>query len=470
MIPLRLSQIAAIVHGELIGDDATVDRVVTDSRALEPASLGQALFVALRSDTGDGHDYIEAAIGQGAKAVLCADRRTVAAPAIVVDDTWQALHALAAHVRDAVGPLVVAITGSVGKTTVKDLASAALRTTYTVTASHASFNNELGVPLTLLAIDADTDVVVVEIGARHPGDIAALAGIVRPDVAVITAVAPAHLGPFGSIEAIAATKAELVEALDDEGVAILNVAWPHVAAMASRAQHVIRVGGPDDADVAATEVHLDGDAHARIAVRTPWGSGAGRAPVVGAHQVANVLLAVAIAGQFQVAPQRALDAIAQASISPMRGDVHAAGARTVIDDAYNANPASMAAALEMLVARAQGRPTVAVLGEMAELGAVSQQAHVELGRQVGAHRIGQLVVCGSAAAGIASGARQADGVTETVVVGGIDEAVAWVLAHTPDNAVVLVKASRSAGLDAVVRGICVAVAEAGQDARSECSA
>ncbi|MDX1511125.1 MAG: Mur ligase family protein, partial [Nitriliruptorales bacterium] len=221
MIPLSLGQVAMAVGADAVAHpELSIAAVSTDSRALVPGSL----FVALRGEERDGHDWVEDAVAAGAAAVLVDRDVEVRGDVGVlrVPDTWAAMLALGAHVRSVVDPPTVAVTGSVGKTTTKDLVAAALSGTLRTVAASGSFNNELGVPLTLLGVEADTEALVVEIGARRPGDIAHLGAAVAPDVAIVTAVAPVHLELFGSIDAITRTKAELVGALDATGTAVLN--------------------------------------------------------------------------------------------------------------------------------------------------------------------------------------------------------------------------------------------------------
>lgn len=450
MIPLTATAIAACTGGRVIGDGSrTITTVCTDTRT-RSAMSETTLFAALRGETRDGHRFVDEAVEQGVGAVLV-DRAVSSAPvAIEVADTAEALARLARTVRDAVDPRVVAITGSVGKTTVKDLIAHALSSTMRVVSSNASFNNELGVPLTMLELAADTEALVVEIGARHRGDIAPLAALVRPDVAVVTAVAGVHLEIFGSLAAIAATKGELVDALDADGVAVLNIAWPLVAAMESAAPRAVRVG--DGGDVWASDVRLDDRAHAHFVAHTPYGDAPVGAPLAGRHQVDNVLLALAVSGELGVPLDVAAAAIASAEVQPMRGQIVELDGRTVIDDTYNANPTAVRAALEVLVAIADGRPTVAVLGEMAEIGRTSVAEHEAIGRACAAHGVAQVVACGTAAEPIAAGARDG-GVTEVVALPSAQDAAEWVWQQSPENAVILVKASRVARLETVVENL-----------------
>jgi UDP-N-acetylmuramoyl-tripeptide--D-alanyl-D-alanine ligase len=347
VIRLTLAEVADATGGRVIGDPThTVDAIATDTRAMPD---GDPLFVALRGEEVDGHRFLADALDRGAAALVERADGDPPSGLVVVDDTWQAVRDLAVAVRARVAPRAVAITGSVGKTTVKDLTAAAARSRYRVASARGSFNNELGVPLTLLGLREDDEVLVAEIGARHVGDIADLAPLVAPEVAIVTAVAGVHLEIFGSIDAIERAKRELVEALGPGGVAVLNAADPRVAAMASHAPSVLTVGAPG-ADLTAEDVRLDASAHPTFTARTPWGDTEVRVGVAGRHQVGNALLALAAAGHLGVDVAAAASAIGGATVSPWRGEVVRRGGLTVCNDAYNANPTSVVAALETLVA------------------------------------------------------------------------------------------------------------------------
>jgi UDP-N-acetylmuramoyl-tripeptide--D-alanyl-D-alanine ligase len=452
MTTQRLDEVAALLGGEVAPgadgrSDVTVDGVATDSRTVPS---GAPLFVALRSDTGDGHEHARSAVAAGAVAVL-AERpiEDLEVPVVVVASTWEALRSLARAARERVAPQAVAITGSVGKTTAKDLIAAAVGSQRRVHAARGSFNNELGVPLTLLGMAEDTEVVVAEIGARHVGDIADLAPIVAPDVAVVTAVEAVHLEIFGSVEAIAVAKRELVESLGPGGVAVLNVANPRVAAMASAAPATIGVAIDDlSADVHATEVQLDELGRASGTAVTPWGSAPFTVPIAGRHHVGNALFALAVAGHLGVDVEAAAAAIGTAPVSPWRGAVERIAGRTVLDDAYNASPAAVRAALETLVAIQRTGTTTAVLGEMAEIGPTARDEHVAIGRHAAALGVDRVVAVGSTAAAIAEGAR-GQGIASVDEVADAAAAAELLADEVRPGDVVLVKASRVVGLDAV---------------------
>ena len=460
MIEVTPARIAEVTGGRLHhGPGTPVTRVHTDSRTVD----GPGVFVALRTPHGDGHDHVAEAVRRGATAAVVERRTPEAVPQVVVADTWQALQALAVANRLAVGPTAVAVTGSVGKTTVKDLAAAAVGAGRRVHAARGSYNNELGVPLTLLGMGADTEVVVAEIGARHPGDIADLAPMVAPDVAVVTAVAEAHLEAFGSIEVITAAKRELVESLGPNGVAVLNVADHRVASMAAAAPRVIGVA-PDDpaADVHARDVRLDAAARATATAVTPWGRAEVRLSIAGRHHLGNALLAIAVAGHLGVDVVDAAAAISAATVSPWRSQLRSFDGVHVLDDAYNANPASVIAALDTLEGIDTDGRRIAVLGEMAEIGPSSAAAHTTVGRHCAAAGVDVLVAVGAAGEDLAAAASDA-GVADVRRVPDADAAGAAVAALVRRGDTVLVKASRVVGLEAVTE----ALARGGTDPGAE---
>lgn len=461
MIPLRLGEIARAVGGVMRGDpDLVVAEVVTDSRRMRDESL----FIALRGEQRDGHDHVREALGTGAVAYVGEREVVEGADAVLVEDTWAAIGQLGRAVRDRVGPAVVALTGSVGKTTTKDLAAAALGAGKRTVAAPGSYNNELGVPLTLLAVEADTEALVVEVGSRGVGHIAALMPLVRPDVAIVTAVSGAHLEMFGDLETVALAKGELVEALDADGTAILNADDARVLAMADRARGTVvtygtrdrvAVGGSGrDVDVVATNVAVDRLARASFDVRTPWGDARVTLPLAGAHHVHNALAALAAAGVLGVAVDAAAAALDGARVSAWRSDVAEADRVVVLNDAYNANPASMAAALQALVEIERDGQAWAVLGVMAELGEVATEEHERLGRRCAELDVDRVVVVGAEAEGIAAGALEAGMPAERLsVVADADKALEVVRDGVGPGDVVLVKGSRVAGLEKVAAAI-----------------
>ncbi|MDH6605160.1 UDP-N-acetylmuramoyl-tripeptide--D-alanyl-D-alanine ligase [Streptomyces sp. SAI-208] len=451
MIPLSVGEIAEIVAGRVSGDgSATVTApAVPDSRQAEQGGL----FVAFAGEHVDGHDYAEQAGRAGAVAVL--GSRPTPLPTVVVEDVRAALQALAVHVvarlRD--GLTVFGLTGSQGKTTTKDLLAAVLSSTAPTVATFGSFNNELGVPLTMLRADATTRFLVLEMGARHVGDIAALTGLVAPDIGVVLNVGRAHLGEFGSRAAIARTKGELVQGLAPGGTAVLNADDPRVAAMRSLTDGpVLTFGRAEHADVRALDLRLDRLARPSFTLRTTDLSVPVAPAHVGAHQALDASAAVAAGLVAGIPLDIAAASLATASLSRWRMELRElVGGVTLLNDSYNANPDSTRAALDALAAIEGGR-RVAVLGEMLELGDGSEAEHRAVGEYAAA-RADLVVAVGKAALSIADGAGG-----KAVVSPGKGAAVAWLREHLAAGDVVLVKASRGARLEEVAH----ALAQSGQ--------
>jgi UDP-N-acetylmuramoyl-tripeptide--D-alanyl-D-alanine ligase len=361
-------EIATAVEGRLQGRrDGELVGVDIDSRQLQPGQL----FVAIRG-ARDGHDFIPVALENGAGGLLV-DHLPVDAnvPVIAVSDTGAALLALGSAARDRLPGPVVGITGSVGKTSTKDLAAAALAVDLQTVASEKSFNNELGVPLTLSNAPESTEVTVLEMGSRGKGHITALCRVARPTIGVVTAVAAAHTETFGGLENIAEAKGELVEHLPVTGTAVLNADDQLVSAMGARASAAVvrySTAGLATADVIAQDVTVDDDLRPRFTVLSPWGTADVRLEARGAHQAGNALAALSVACICGVDIDSAAGALAQARLSPWRLEVNRTPAGAIVlNDAYNANPASMEAALRALAAL-RSRRRLAVLGIMAELG------------------------------------------------------------------------------------------------------
>jgi UDP-N-acetylmuramoyl-tripeptide--D-alanyl-D-alanine ligase len=355
--------VADATGGTRRGPDVEVDGASFDSRALVPGQL----FIPLIADR-DGHDFIAAAAAAGAAATLASRPVDTSITVVDVADTGVALMALASWARDLLTARVVAITGSVGKTSTKDLVRAAVGAGRRVAANERSFNNEQGLPVTILGAPADTEVLVLEMGMRGFGEIARLCAVGRPDIGVVTAVSPAHTERVGGIEGVAKAKGELVEALPTTGTAILNADDERVAAMAERTDAAVVTFGLDDAaDVRVSGLELDGRARPRFVVHTPWGSAPVALGASGAHMAVNAAAALAVAGVVGVDIDAAATALSDVALSSMRMQLLTARAGgLVINDAYNANPTSMVAALDALAAVDASR-RVAVLGGMAEL-------------------------------------------------------------------------------------------------------
>jgi len=430
-VDLLTSEIAKATGGVLSGTDVEVSGATIDSRQV---AAGQ-LFVPVVA-ARDGHDFVAAAVAGGAAAYLTSrgPLEGVDAAAVEVGDTVGALAAVGRHARTRLPERVVGITGSVGKTSVKDLLAAALGARWRTSASVGSFNNELGVPLTLVNAPDATEALVVEMGARGVGHIAQLCTLASPTVGVVTRVAAVHTEMFGSLEEVAAAKGELVEALPSGGYAILNAGDRFVAAMASRTTAEAVTFG-DGGDVRAESAALDDELRPSFRLVSPWGSAPVRLEVRGEHMIDNALAAAASALVCGVPVAGVAEALGAAALSRWRMDlVRMASGALVVNDAYNANPTSMAAALRAL-ARLPARRRVAVLGQMAELGPSSDEEHIAVGRL--ARDLGVEVI------GVAAPAY--GGTT----VSGVDD-VPTALGRLGGGDAVLLKGSRVAGLERLV--------------------
>jgi len=364
----RASEAAHAIGGRLCGPDVSIEGASFDSRSLRSGSLFVPI-VAMR----DGHDHIAGALSAGAAASLTS--RPVeslslppASTMIEVDDTAAALMTLGAWARSRRPDRVVGITGSVGKTSTKDLLAAVLARTLRTAASPRSFNNEQGLPVTILDSPDDTEVMVLEMGMRGPGQIARLCAVARPTIGVVTVVGAAHTGLVGGIEGVERAKGELIESLEPAGVAVLNADDARVRAMAARTSaQILTFGRALAADVHVDALRLDEKARPRFTVRTPWGATEVELAVSGAHMALNAAAAIAAAGTLGVAPDVAAAALATATVTEGRMQVLTSpGGAVVVNDAYNANPTSVLAALDALAAM-PARRRIAVLGLMAEI-------------------------------------------------------------------------------------------------------
>ncbi|MCW2785722.1 MAG: murF [Marmoricola sp.] len=457
MIAMTLAEIAEVVAG-VLGDPADAATVVRgpaflDSRAPEP----DGLFLAIAGEHVDGHDFAAGAVAGGAAAVL--GSRPTGVPTVLVEDVETAVQLLAAHVLRELrlaSPVlqVVAVTGSQGKTTVKDMLAVVLAAAGPTVATYGSFNNELGLPLTVLRADPGTRFLVLEMGARGIGHLALLCRIAPPDVSAVLNVGRAHLGEFGSQEAIAVAKGELVEALGADGVAVLNLDDPRVAAMASRTRgHVRTFGRSADAGLRLEAVELDPFGRASFDLVLGVERVRVHLRLLGEHQALNAAAAAAVSVALGLGLE--LGAVAEAlaaigTLSKWRMELHERpDGLVVINDAYNANPDSMAAALATLarIGRQTGRRSIAVLGEMRELGDASHAEHLavgELARELG---IDTVIVVGEGARGIG----EAD---DTALFAGSVQAAADAVRNNVDGTeVVLIKASRAAGLERVAEAL-----------------
>ena len=460
MIALSLGEIATLVGGEVADGDHGLEvsgPAFLDSRAAEPGGL----FVAFAGEHVDGHDYAVGAVEGGAAAVL--GSRATGVPTVVVEDVQTALQELARQVLRRLwesdpGPKVIAITGSQGKTTAKDMLARVLADAGPTIATAGSFNNELGLPLTVLRATTETRYLVLEMGARGIGHLAELCEIAPPDVSLVLNVGKAHIGEFGSQAAIAQAKGELVEALSEDGDAVLNADDPLVSAMAERTSARVWSFGRSGTGVRLGAVTVDdlGRASFDLSHDSPHDRETEHVDLrlVGEHQATNAAATAATA----LAAGLSLAAVAESlrsidRLSPWRMEVHErADGLVVVNDAYNANPDSMVSALETLARMGEraGRRTIAVLGEMRELGASADEEHRAVGAL--AHRLGidEVVVVGHGARGIRDALveqRGEDGTTRQVDT--VEGAGEWLSENVAGPDVVLVKASRAGRLERV---------------------
>jgi len=455
MIPMSLSQIAALTGGRLhgIGEQEAsalvVDGpVVTDSREAGPGGL----YVARVGESMDGHQFVGSARDAGAVAALTT-REVDDLPCVVVDDIQDGFVALARGVLQAHPEItVIGITGSSGKTSTKDLLASVLSAAGPTVAPVGSLNSEVGVPLTVCRIVGDTRYLVVEMGARGVGHIEYLADIAEPTIGIVLNVGTAHVGEFGSREAIGRAKAELVAALPDGGLAVLNADDPVVRAMVGQtAARALLVGASHEAGLRATDIDLDGAGRPSFTVSGDGVEAETRLslPLHGEHHVGNALAVIAVALECGMTMGDIAEALADARpASRWRMEVtERADGVTIINDAYNANPDSMRAALKALVAMGRGRRTWAVLGSMLELGDESTTEHDAIGRLAVRLNVSRLVVVGDTARPMASGAQhEGSWGDEAVWVPDADAAYERLSRELSAGDVVLFKSSRDAGL------------------------
>ena len=375
------TQVTQIVNGKLEGKDINLDGVTQDSRTV----TANCLFVPLVAER-DGHNYIENAIATGATAYLTNGPKYTDAVSIEVTDTASALLQLGEASRTSIKSPVIGITGSVGKTSVKDLTTSVLTQRGLTHSSPRSFNNEIGVPLTLLNTPEEATAVVVEMGARHVGDIKQLCSVSRPDIGIITTVGAAHTELFENIETVGKAKGELIEGLPSEGCAILNADSKEVMKQASRTRAQVLTFG-EKGEIRASGIELDSELQPSFQIESPWGRQEVKLKVSGKHMVKNALAASA-AGLFlgMELPEIAFG-LSEGTLSPARMQLETASSGfLVINDAYNANPVSTKAALEALASLNKSGRKVAVLGLMAELGDDARKFHEEVAAY--AHSLG----------------------------------------------------------------------------------
>jgi UDP-N-acetylmuramoyl-tripeptide--D-alanyl-D-alanine ligase len=448
MITLQASEIAKIVGGELIGDDLAITAApVFDSSKATPGSI----FLALQGEKADGHTFIDAAFANG--AVLAIVSAPSAKRCIVVNDVLGALKKLAAYVRQVLPDLtVIAITGSQGKTTTKDLLQHILESVGNTVAPQGNFNNELGTPITLLQCDASTKFCILEMGARHIGDIAALCEMARPNIGVVLRVGTAHIGEFGSAEAVATAKSEMISSLDKSAVAILGQYDPFTQNM--RSLHdgkIITFGESNSADVRATDIEIrEGRPHFDLV--TSAGRAAVGLRIVGIHQVANALAAAAVASTLGASIDLIAGALSTAELnSKWRMEISELKGVVLINDSYNSSPESAEAALRTLVLFAQerGGQSWAFLGKMHELGASSRDRHAGIGTLASELGIDHLVCVAAREYADEIGTNCA---MDVHLLESKSESLALVTQMRSGD-VILVKASRAEAFEEIAQGI-----------------
>ncbi|WP_239455297.1 UDP-N-acetylmuramoyl-tripeptide--D-alanyl-D-alanine ligase [Nocardioides gilvus] len=451
---MSLPEVAEVVGGVVHDDPEGV--TVTDPAGVDSRSVPVGgLFVAVVGEHADGHDYAAGAVAAGAAAVL--GSRPCGVPAVVVADPVVALGLLARHVVAALGVRVLAVTGSQGKTGVKDYLAAVLAGVGPTVATLGNNNNELGVPLTALRATTGTEYLVVEMGARGVGHIDELCVITPPDVAAVVNVGTAHVGEFGSRERIALAKGEIVEALGDDGVAVLNADDPLVREMATRTSaRVLTFGAEGEVSWRGLDFDALGRPTFELGHRDHWARVS--LQQLGAHQVSNAAAAAAMSLAVGVDLDTVATRLGQVvEVSRWRMEPHVrSDGLLVVNDAYNANPESMRSAVQTLghIKASRAGRTIAVLGEMRELGADTLTGHRSVGESVASARIDVLVTVGDSAAQIADAAQQEHGwVGEAIITASRDEALLWVRENVTATDAVLVKASRGAALERIVEEI-----------------
>jgi UDP-N-acetylmuramoyl-tripeptide--D-alanyl-D-alanine ligase len=455
-IALTASWVADAINGTIVSGDPAREfsGVAIDTRTLQPGEL----FVGIRGDRFDGAAFAAAAVAAGARGAVVPMGGTrewtgSAATVIEVADTTTALQALAHAVRRESGTKVVAITGSAGKTTTKEVTAEFLSTRYTVVRNRGNFNNHIGLPLSLVELRQRPDVAVVELGMNHAGEIRTLVRIAEPDVRVWTNVGEAHVGFFSSVDAIADAKAEILESATPDTVLVANGDDHRIASRTGTfAGRVVTFGIDRPADVRATAVVDRGVDGTTARVTTPRGAAEINTPLVGRGNLANVLAATAVALEFDIALPTIVDKAASLRPAAHRGEViRLRSGVVVIDDSYNANPTATKLALQLL-ATATATRRIAVLGEMLELGDHAIDLHAEVGCAAAAARVDLLVAIGGAAAErLAHAAVDAGMPRESVRhFDASDEAAEAVAAFVTSGDVVLVKGSRGIKADRVV--------------------
>lgn len=451
MQPTKISDVIAAAGGELVSGDkeGQATGVSTDTRTIRAGDL----FFALIGENADGHDYVGAAMEKGAAAAVVSRPVEAEGTVISVPDTLAALGDLAAWYRRQFNVRAVAVTGSVGKTTTKEMIAAVLARRFRVLKNEGNYNNEIGVPLTVLQLGPEHQILVQELAMRLPGEIAELAEIVRPDIGVITNVGLSHIERLGTQDRIAAAKAELLEALQPEGLAVLNADDPYFGYLAGKSRGDVIAFAATAGDIRGEDVKVDGDGRPSFTVAVGQTRFAVKLPLVGEHNVPNALAAVAVGLSFGVPTGEIVRALEEFSPPEKRANVlNSLGGWRIFDDTYNASPASMMSALRTLAAMS-GRRRIAVLGDMRELGDVADRAHLEVGRVAAESGLSVLVTVGELGRRIADGAREAGFARSIEEYRTSEEAAVALKEEVRPGDVVLVKGSRAMKMENVVEAL-----------------
>ena len=459
---LRADELAAAAEGQVLAGRADVEigGVSIDSRRMSPGDL----FVAICGQRFDGHRFVGDAVSKGAAGLVIADRSAVNAQVlessegerpvvIVVSDTTRALQLMGRFVRRASGTRVVAVTGSVGKTTTKELTAAVLADRYDVSRTEGNLNNHIGLPLSLLELCRRPEIAVLELGMNHAGEIRTLVGIAEPEIRVWTNVTEVHSEFFDSVDAIADAKAEILEGSTTHTRLVANAADPRVMARVTGFPGELTTFGIDvPADVRATELRFLGLAGMEATLETPAGTHMLRTALLGEGSVANILATIAVALQFQLPLEMVLARVATFEAQPRRGQVMSVGEITIVDDSYNSNPMALERVLAAIGQTEDGARRVAVLGEMLELGERSEALHRQCGKAVVSAGVDVLLVVGGQPVHALADAATEAGLPAASVVRctSSDAAADQIVGLVRSGDVVLVKGSHGIGTDRIV--------------------
>lgn len=440
---MRLEELISVTNGQLSGDSVEFSEVSIDTRTMNPG----ALYIAIIGERLDGHEYCAEAVQKGAVALVVEKQLNIDIPQLIVENTTHALGEIAKHHREQFQPLTLAVTGSCGKTTVKQMVASIMATQGKVLAPKGSFNNQIGLPLTLLKLDESYDYAVIELGANHQHEIRANGRIAQPVIAAITVVAPAHIEGFGSVAGVAEAKSEIYESLPKEGVAIAEVDSPYLAGWKKQFPHLHwrTFGFTDNANVYATDCELNASGEYQFELHADGKNETVKLPLMGKHNVKNATAAACMALAASVPLHKIAEGLANMKNEGRRliPNVLPNGGM-VIDDSYNANPSSTKAAIDAIVS--MPRKKILVLGDMAELGDEAAEYHKDVGHYAKQAGIDLLYAVGEFSEALingfgASGGIQAKNKTELVEK----------LKHEMSgNVVCLVKGSRSAGMEEIV--------------------